>query len=84
MIRIAISQAAFEAVVRTLPFGSVSFENKIDQNGDRLIWLERRVVNRLRSLRGPGESYSDVFCGWSQATGDKVLCYGWRRRERVQ
>jgi hypothetical protein len=30
MIRIAISQAAFEAIARTLPFGSVSFENKID------------------------------------------------------
>jgi hypothetical protein len=40
MIRIAISQAAFEAIARTLPFGSVSFENKIDENGERLIWLE--------------------------------------------
>jgi hypothetical protein len=35
MIRIAISQAAFEAIVRTLPFGSMSFENKIDERGDR-------------------------------------------------
>jgi hypothetical protein len=26
MIRIAISQAAFEAIARTLPFGSMSFE----------------------------------------------------------
>jgi hypothetical protein len=29
MIRIAISQAAFEAIARTLPFGSMSFENKL-------------------------------------------------------
>jgi hypothetical protein len=44
MIRIAISQAAFEAVVATLAHG-----------------LEPRVVDRLRYLRGPGESYSDVI-----------------------
>ena len=59
MIRIAISQAAFEAIARTLPFGSVSFENKIDEQGERLIWLEPSVVDRLRALRGPGESYSE-------------------------
>lgn len=61
MIRIAISQAAFEAIARTLPFGSVSFENKIDEQGERLIWLEPSVVDRLRALRGPGESYSEVI-----------------------
>jgi hypothetical protein len=61
MIRIAISQAAFEAIARSLPFGSVSFENKIDANGDRLIWLEPSVVDRLRALRGRGESYSDAI-----------------------
>jgi hypothetical protein len=61
MVRIAITQAAFEAVARTLPFGSTSFENKIDQDGNRLIWLEANVVDRLRSLRGAGESFSDVI-----------------------
>jgi hypothetical protein len=61
MIRIAISQAAFEAIARSLPFGSVSFENKTNQNGERLIWLEPRVVDRLRAPRGRGESYSDVI-----------------------
>ena len=35
MIRIAISQAAFEAIARTLPFGSVSFENQTNENGER-------------------------------------------------
>ena len=59
MIRIAISQAAFEAIARTLPFGSVSFENKTNENGDRLIWLEPRVVDRLMALRGP--ELSDVI-----------------------
>jgi hypothetical protein len=61
MIRIAISQAAFEAIARTLPFGSVSFENKTNERGERLIWLDLKVVDRLRALRGLGESYSGVI-----------------------
>jgi hypothetical protein len=60
MIRIAISAEAFEAIARTLP-GSVSFENKINGRGERYVWLQPRVVDRLRSLRGPGESYNDVI-----------------------
>jgi hypothetical protein len=59
MIRIAITQAAFEAIAATLALGSVGYENKIDAEG--LIWLDRAVVDRLRSLRSPGESYSDVI-----------------------
>jgi hypothetical protein len=31
MIRIAITQAAFEAIARTLPLGSVGYENKTDE-----------------------------------------------------
>jgi hypothetical protein len=58
MIRIAISQAAFEAIARTLP---LNFENATDEHGRRLIWLDPTVVNRLRAMRGPGESYSDVI-----------------------
>jgi hypothetical protein len=27
----------------------------------RPFWLEPHVVNKLRHLRGPGESYSDVI-----------------------
>jgi hypothetical protein len=37
VIRIAISQAAFEAIVATLPLGSVSYENKTNEQGERLI-----------------------------------------------
>ena len=53
MIKIAISQAAFEAIAKTLPLGSVGYENKVNERGERLIWLEPNVVNRLRALRGP-------------------------------
>jgi hypothetical protein len=58
---LAISQAAFNAVTSTLPLGSVGYENATNERGERLIWLDRAVVDRLRSLRGPGESYSDVI-----------------------
>ena len=61
MIRIAITEAAFEAIAATLPLGSVGFEGQVDAKGQRLIWLDRAVVDRLAALRGPGESYSDVI-----------------------
>ena len=30
-------------------------------DGQIRIWLDRKFVDRLRSMRGPGESYSDVI-----------------------
>ena len=44
-----------------MPFGSVNFEAGVDDKGERYIWLPRAVVDGLRSLRGPGGSYSDVI-----------------------
>jgi hypothetical protein len=61
MIRIAITQAAFDAIAKTLALGSVGYENATNEKGERLIWLERSVVDRLKAMRGPGESYSDVI-----------------------
>jgi hypothetical protein len=61
MIRIAITQAAYDAICATLPLGSVEYENDANERGERWIWLERAMVDRLRSLRGPGESFSDVI-----------------------
>jgi hypothetical protein len=49
------------AIVATMELGSVGFENASNENGERLIWLEPGVVDRLRALRGPGDSYSDVI-----------------------
>jgi hypothetical protein len=39
----------------------MNFENKTDENGNRLILLDHAVVDRLRALRGPGESFSDAI-----------------------
>jgi hypothetical protein len=61
MIRIAITQAAFEAIAATLPPGSVAYEPALEEGGMRYIWLEARWLDRLRSYRGPGESFSDVI-----------------------
>jgi hypothetical protein len=44
-----------------LPLGSVGYENGPSVNGERLIWLAPNVVNRLRAMRGPDESYSEVI-----------------------
>ena len=61
MIRISITAAAFEAIAATMPFGSAGFEREPDAKGERQIWLEPRFVDRLRAMRGTGESYSDVI-----------------------
>src|ERR1700722_18124516 len=61
MVRIAISVKALKAIARTLPLGSVGYESKVNEGGERLVWLEPSVVDRLRAMRGPGESYSDVI-----------------------
>jgi hypothetical protein len=58
MIRIAIPQAAFDAIAATLPLGSMGFERA---HNEIHIWLEPHVLNKLRALREPGESYSDVI-----------------------
>jgi len=61
VIRISVTVAACEAIAASLPFGSVGFEQEPDAKGERIVWLERRVLDRLRAPRGPGESYSDVI-----------------------
>ena len=60
MIRIAITSEAFDAVCATLPLGSLGFEPQLNE-GERLVWLEAAVDDRLAAMRGPGESYSDVI-----------------------
>jgi hypothetical protein len=36
-------------------------EAQTNAKGERPIWLDVRVVDRLSPLRGPGESYRDVI-----------------------
>jgi hypothetical protein len=61
LVRIAISAEAFEAIAKTLTLVSVSYENASNEKGECYVWLDAKVVNQLRALRGPGESFSDVI-----------------------
>ena len=73
MIRIAITSEAFDAVCATLPLGSLGFEPEPNEKGERLIWIERAVVDRLMALRGPGESYSDVILRLVQLEANRKI-----------
>jgi hypothetical protein len=59
VIKIAISVAAYEAIARTLPLGSVAVEPYFKDRGQRTVWLDEVWVDRLGAT--PGESYSDVI-----------------------
>jgi hypothetical protein len=67
MVRIAISQAAFDAIASTLPLGSVAFDAQVNERGERLIWLPPDVLAKLKALRGPGDSYSDAILALAEA-----------------
>jgi hypothetical protein len=61
MISISITLAAFEAIKGTLPKGADAWPAQPDDRGGVRIWFEPRFVDRLRAMRAPGESYSDVI-----------------------
>jgi hypothetical protein len=43
------------------PFGSVGYESEPNERGERLIWLEDAIADRLGAMRGAGEDYSAVI-----------------------
>jgi hypothetical protein len=61
MIRIAITQAAYDAIAATLPLGSVGYETERSDTGKIFVWLERRAIDRLEAERRRGEDFSDVI-----------------------
>jgi hypothetical protein len=61
MIRISITQAAFDAIAATMPLGSVGYETDRTDQGDYFIWLEKRAVSHLDAMRQPGEGYGEVI-----------------------
>jgi hypothetical protein len=72
MIRIAITPAAFEAIAAALVLGTVAVEPERDQDGGVHIWLDPGVVAKLKALRGPGESYSDVILRVAKGEGARA------------
>ena len=61
MIRIAISQAAFDAIASTMVLGSIGFENVPAPSNEVYVWLDHATVAKPRHLRGPGESFSGAI-----------------------
>jgi hypothetical protein len=60
MIRIALSDATYDAIASTLPKGSARWPMQRD-GGRCFIQVESAVVDRMRTMRQPGESYSAVI-----------------------
>jgi hypothetical protein len=59
MIRIAITEAALEAIAQTMPEETVL---QVDRRGGQcFIHLTDAIADGLGAMRGPGESYSDVI-----------------------
>jgi hypothetical protein len=71
MICIAITQAAFDVIVATLPVGSVAYESELNAKGEHVVWLDVAALNRLTAMRQQGESYSDVILRMAAAEGGK-------------
>ena len=61
MIRLTITPAAYAAIALTLLLGSVAAEPERAPDGGVGTWLDHPTVAKLKALRGPGESYSDVI-----------------------
>ena len=61
MVRIAISEAAFDAIASILPPGVKVGPLERASNGQYCVWLHPAVVDRLARMRGPRENYSDVI-----------------------
>jgi hypothetical protein len=60
MIRVALTDAAYHAIASTLPKGAARWPMQRDRN-QCFIQVEAAVVDRMRAMRRPGESYSQVI-----------------------
>jgi len=60
MIRVALTDATYDAIASTLPKGAARWPMQRDR-GQCFIQVEAAVVGRMRAMRRPGESYSQVI-----------------------
>jgi putative transposase len=72
MIRIAVTAAAFDAIAATLLLGSVGFEHEPNNNGERFIWLEHSIVDKLKHVRGQARAFPTSSGGWCQRNSGGV------------
>jgi hypothetical protein len=67
LITISVTLAAYEAIKATLPPGSDASPAESDGRGGVRLTLDHKTLDRLTTLRGPGESYSDVILRVAEA-----------------
>ena len=67
MIAITVTPAAHQAIKASL-LGTADATPRPGNDGLIRIWLDRKFVDRLGQMRGPGESYSDVILKLAEAS----------------
>ena len=60
MIRVVLTDAVYDAIASTLPKGAARWPMQRDR-GQCFIQVEAAVVDRIRAMRRPRESYRDVI-----------------------
>ena len=59
-MRVVLTDEAYDAIAFTLPKGAARWPMQRDW-GQCFIQVEAAVVDRIRALHGPGESWNDVI-----------------------
>lgn len=75
MTGIEISEAAWRAIVATVPKGAVVFERQRGQRGGVVIQLPETIIGALNGLREPCEGYSEAIVR---------LCQIWEEANHVR
>lgn len=60
-IRVALTDAAYDAIASTLPKGAARRWPMQRDRGQCFIQVEAAVIDRMRAMRRPGESYSEII-----------------------
>ena len=60
MIRLVLTDGAYDAIASALPKGSARWPMQ-REGGQCFIQVKSAVVDCMRAMRQPGESYSDVI-----------------------
>ena len=79
MIRIVLSDAAYDAISLTLPKGSARWPMQRDRD-QCFIQVESAMVDRMRAMRRPGESYSSVILRLVKLQSNESECCETTRR----
>lgn len=66
MIRLTLTPGAYAVIAATHP--SSALKQGGAPNGDFYVWLEAEYVERIRAVRKPGESYSEVIVRMAEAS----------------